>query len=199
MDAKGHPETLEEVVAKMGDCRRCTLAEGRHNIVFGVGAPNARVLFVGEAPGKNEDLQGEPFVGAAGKFLDELLGYAGLKREEIYIANVLKCRPPSNRDPLPDEINACAPFLRDQTWVINPEVIVTLGNYATKFILKTDRGITGLHGCQMQAGRFTVFPMFHPAAAIYDRTKRDDLIVDFQRLGKYLHGSDWVPPAPLEG
>ncbi|MEG2006947.1 MAG: uracil-DNA glycosylase, partial [Raoultibacter sp.] len=137
------PIALEELQAQVERCRRCALAEGRTQTVFGIGNPNARVLIVGEAPGKNEDLQGEPFVGAAGKYLNELLGYAGLVREDIFIANVLKCRPPDNRNPLPAEIETCTPFLREQTRTIDPDIIVTLGNFATKFILKTDRGITG--------------------------------------------------------
>jgi uracil-DNA glycosylase family 4 len=167
-------------------CHACMLGEGRTNLVFGVGDSHARVLIVGEAPGKNEDLQGEPFVGAAGQYLNELLELADLDRDQVYIANVLKCRPPGNRNPQPDEIQACAPFLREQTRTINPEFIVTLGNFATKFILKTDRGITGLHGKLQTAGRFKVFPVFHPAAAIYDRTKRSALEEDFRVLGRLL-------------
>ncbi len=178
--------TLDDVRADVAACRRCPLCDGRTNTVFGNGDPHARVLVVGEAPGKNEDKQGEPFVGAAGRNLSEFLEIAGLKREEIFIANVLKCRPPDNRDPRPDEICACAPFLREQTRLIDPEVIVTLGNFATKFILKTERGITSLHGQTFMAGRFKVFPMFHPAAAIYDRTKRPLIEGDFARLGEVL-------------
>ena len=159
-------------------------------MVFGVGARDAEVLFVGEGPGENEDLQGEPFVGAAGKYLDELLGYAGLNREDVYIANVLKCRPPGNRNPRPEEIEACAPFLREQTRTINPQVIITLGNFATKFILKTDRGITGLRGTVQKAGRFVVVPVFHPAAAIYDRSKRPLLEDDFRMIGRMLAGGE---------
>lgn len=171
----------------IGDCHRCPLGSaGRTQVVFGVGAPDAAVVLVGEAPGKNEDIQGEPFVGAAGQYLNELLGHAGLKREEIYIANVIKCRPPGNRDPEPVEIETCIPFLREQIRLIAPEVIVTLGNFATKFILKTETGITKLHGSPQQAGRFTVMPMYHPAAAIYDRSKRDSLAEDFTRIGDLL-------------
>lgn len=177
---------LEELDAQAHRCCACPLCEGRTNVVFGVGNPHARVLIVGEAPGKNEDLQGEPFVGAAGKYLDELLGYAGLTRDEVYIANVLKCRPPGNRDPRPEEIQLCTPFLREQTRTIDPEYIVTLGNFATKFILKTDRGITGLHGQLKQAGKFKVFPIFHPAAALYDVKKREALENDFVTLGELL-------------
>ena len=178
--------TLEEVEEQTHGCRLCPLWEGRTNLVFGVGNPHARVLFIGEAPGKNEDLQGEPFVGAAGQDLNRYLALAGLKREDVYIANILKCRPPSNRDPRPEEIQACTPYLRNQTRAINPEVIVTLGNFATKFVLKTEVGITRLHGRLQQAGRFKVMPLYHPAAAIYDRTKREALEQDFKTLGELL-------------
>lgn len=177
---------LELLFDQASRCRGCELWEGRTNLVFGVGNPQARVMIVGEAPGKNEDLQGEPFVGAAGKYLNELLGYAGLTREEVYIANVLKCRPPGNRNPRPEEIQACAYFLREQTRTINPSFIVTLGNFATKFILKTETGITRLHGTWQKAGRFNVFPVFHPAAALYDSTKREALMNDFTTLGELL-------------
>lgn len=177
---------LETLQAQAMACHACPLADGRTNVVFGTGNPQARVLIVGEAPGKNEDLQGVPFVGAAGQYLNELLAYAGLRREDVYIANVLKCRPPGNRNPLPSEIEVCTSFLREQTRTIDPLFIVTLGNFATKFILKTDRGITGLHGKLYQTGKFKVFPVFHPAAAIYDRRKRTDLEDDFATLGEYL-------------
>lgn len=177
---------LETLQAQAMACHACPLADGRTNVVFGTGNPQARVLIVGEAPGKNEDLQGVPFVGAAGQYLNELLAYAGLRREDVYIANVLKCRPPGNRNPLPSEIEVCTPFLREQTRTIDPLFIVTLGNFATKFILKTDRGITGLRGKLYQTGKFKVFPVFHPAAAIYDRRKRTDLEDDFATLGEYL-------------
>ena len=177
---------LEELRAQVQACRGCPLAEGRTNVVFGDGNPEARVMFIGEAPGKNEDLQGVPFVGAAGKYLDELLGFAGLRREEVYIANILKCRPPSNRDPRPEEIQLCTPYLREQTRTVDPEIIVTLGNFAPKFVLKTDRGITGLHGQLHQAGKFKVFPVFHPAAALYDSSKKVALEDDFTTLGKFL-------------
>ncbi len=180
-------KAIEEIARQAMACTKCGLSEGRTQVVFGVGNPHARVLIVGEAPGKNEDLQGEPFVGAAGKYLNELLAIAKLKREDVYIANVLKCRPPGNRDPLPAEIELCAPYLRDQTRSIAPEFIVTLGNFATKFILKTDVGITRLHGRLQQAGRFKVFPIYHPAAAIYDRSKREALEEDFRHLGELLN------------
>lgn len=179
---------LDELRKQVEGCHACPLADGRTQTVFGVGNPHARVLIVGEAPGKNEDLQGEPFVGAAGKNLNALLEIAGLTREEIFIANVLKCRPPGNRDPRVEEIQCCSPFLREQTRTINPEFIVTLGNFATKFILKTEKGITLLHGQLQQAGRFKVFPIYHPAAAIYDRKKQAALEEDFATLGRLLRG-----------
>ena len=124
---------LEEIEAVLGDCHLCQLYQSRHNIVFGVGNPRARVMFIGEAPGRNEDLQGEPFVGAAGEDLNGILSLAGLKREDVYIANVLKCRPPGNRNPRPEEVLACSPFLREQIRSIWPDIIVTLGNPATPF------------------------------------------------------------------
>lgn len=184
----GSPDKIQAIADEISVCNKCPLCEGRTNVVVGDGDPNARILIIGEAPGKNEDLQGRPFVGAAGKYLDELLSIAGIKREEVYIANVLKCRPPGNRDPKVEEIEMCAPYLREQTRAIDPEYIVTLGNFATKFILKTEVGITRLHGQLKQAGRFRVYPVFHPAAAIYDRTKRDALEQDFARLGELLKG-----------
>lgn len=177
---------LAEIREEVSTCKACSLCEGRTNVVFGEGNPYARVMIIGEAPGKNEDLQGKPFVGAAGKFLDELLEVAGLKREDVFIANVLKCRPPSNRNPKPEEIEACATFLRQQTQTISPDVIVTLGNFATQFILRTGVGITHLRGTVQSAGRFLVLPVFHPAAAIYDRSKRDVLLSDFERVGSLV-------------
>jgi len=180
--------TLEQLSAYIGECHRCALGDTRTTLVFGVGEPHARVMLVGEAPGKNEDLRGEPFVGAAGTFLDELLGVAGISRDQVYIANVLKCRPPGNRDPRPEEIERCTPFLREQVRIVSPEIIVTLGNFATRFVLKTDEPITRLRGALTTVGRFRVLPVYHPAAAIYDRSKRDVLIGDFGLLGRFLDG-----------
>lgn len=178
--------SLDEIRDSVRACRACELCNGRTNVVFGDGPEDARVLIVGEAPGKNEDEQGLPFVGAAGKYLNELLGYAGLSRDDVFIANVLKCRPPGNRDPRPEEIEQCADFLRGQTKLIDPEFIVTLGNFSTKFILKTEKGITRLHGQLHQTGKFKVFPVYHPAAAIYDRSKKEALEQDFETLGRLL-------------
>jgi len=187
--------SLEELRELVGDCHRCDLGCTRTTLVMGVGDPHARVMFIGEAPGKNEDLKGEPFVGAAGQLLDELLGHAGLLRSEVYIANVLKCRPPGNRDPEQVEIETCTPFLREQIRIIGPEILVTLGNFATKFVLKTDTGITRLRGTMQEVGRFAVLPIFHPAAAIYDRSKRDVLVADFELLGEFLRSTSTEKPA----
>lgn len=181
---------LDELRVQVDSCRRCPLCDGRTQTVFGVGNPHARVMFIGEAPGKNEDLQGEPFVGAAGHYLNELLGCAGLRREDVFIANVLKCRPPGNRDPRPEEIQTCTPYLREQTRTIDPEVLVTLGKFSTQFVLKTQVGITRLHGRVQRAGKFLVFPVFHPAAALYDGAKREALENDFVTLGQVLHQLD---------
>lgn len=184
---------LEEIRAVMGDCRLCELCQTRTNIVFGVGNPHARVMFVGEAPGRNEDLQGEPFVGRAGENLNSILSLAGLTRDEIYIANVLKCRPPGNRNPKPDEVLACSPFLREQIRSIWPDVIVTLGNPATHFVLKTETGITRLRGRFHQTGHFTVMPTFHPAAALRNPAWQELLEEDFRMLG------DWLARHPANG
>ena len=181
---------LDELRVQVESCRRCPLCDGRTQTVFGVGNPHARVMFIGEAPGKNEDLQGEPFVGAAGHYLNELLGCAGLRREDVCSANVLKCRPPGNRDPRPEEIQTCTPILREQTRTIAPEVLVTLGKFSTQFVLKTQVGITRLHGRVQRAGKFLVFPIFHPAAALYDGAKREALENDFVTLGQLLHQLD---------
>ena len=177
---------LSALKSEVESCRACPLCEGRKNVVFGFGDPCARVLVVGEAPGKNEDEKGEPFVGVAGKYLDELLNFAHLKREDVFIANVLKCRPPDNRNPRVLEIQACADYLREQTRIVNPDIIVTLGNFATKFILRTDVGITDMRGRVHKAGKFRVLPVFHPAAALYDSKKKDVLKADFELLGQLL-------------
>lgn len=178
--------SLEEIRSVMGDCRLCPLCETRSTIVFGVGNPRARVMFVGEAPGKNEDLQGEPFVGRAGENLNRILSLAGLAREDIYIANVLKCRPPANRNPKADEVLACSPFLREQIRSIWPDIIVTLGNPATHFVLKTEIGITKLRGRFHRMGHFLVMPTLHPAAALRNPAWQELLEADFRMLGAYL-------------
>ena len=161
---------LDRLRATAESCTDCRLSETRTNVVFGVGAPDAAVMIVGEAPGKNEDLQGEPFVGAAGRLLNTLLSEVGIDRDQVYIANVLKCRPPGNRDPRPDEIEACKGYLRRQLELIEPAVVVTLGNFATKLLLKTETGITKMRGRRYRWWRdIIVVPTFHPAAALRGR------------------------------
>jgi uracil-DNA glycosylase len=192
-------DTLSELEEHIGDCHRCPLGDTRTTLVFGVGRSDADIMFIGEAPGRNEDLKGEPFVGAAGMLLDELLASIGLHRSEVYIANILKCRPPGNRDPQQVEIETCTPFLREQVRLIDPTVIVTLGNFATRFVLKTSAGITGLRGSLHRAGRFTVLPIFHPAAALYDSTKRDVLFADFALIGEVLASHDEESREPVQG
>ena len=181
---------LESLRESIGDCCRCSLAETRTCLVFGVGNPNAELMFVGEAPGRNEDLRGEPFVGAAGRLLDELLASIGLVRDDVYIANVLKCRPPGNRDPRPDEIETCTPFLAAQIAAIAPKVIATLGNFATKYLLGTEKGITTLRGRLFHVDGRRVVPIFHPAAALYSPDKRDVLFEDFRRLRTVIDRAD---------
>ncbi|MDR1016547.1 MAG: uracil-DNA glycosylase [Coriobacteriales bacterium] len=178
--------TLEEVRLRLTDCRKCELCETRTNIVLGSGNPQAEVMLIGEAPGRNEDEGGLPFIGAAGKRLDMLLELSGLKREDIYIANLLKCRPPGNHDPTPFEVDMCADYLRDQVRAIWPKVIVTLGRFASQFILKTDMGITHLRGRSYVTGAFKVLPTFHPAASIYDQKKLPLLEHDFGMIKELL-------------
>lgn len=173
---------LDQIQAECASCEKCALGATRTNLVFGVGNPHAEIMFIGEGPGKNEDLKGEPFVGAAGQLLNQMLERIGISRDDIYIANILKCRPPNNRDPHPDEIEACTPWLRQQVASVHPTVLVTLGNFATKFILQTTTGITKLRGQVQVTGPFRVIPMFHPAAAIYDRSKVAALEADFDLL-----------------
>jgi DNA polymerase len=178
-------------------CTRCRLAATRTQVVFGVGNPSADLMFVGEAPGFHEDKQGFPFVGQAGKLLDQLLGGIGLRRDEIYIANVIKCRPPGNRDPLPDEIEACEGHLFRQVALIRPLVIATLGNFATKLLSGKPAGITRVHGTAQDVtigGRpVTLYPLYHPAAALYTPAMLKVLEGDFARLPDLL-GRRHEPP-----
>ena len=157
---------LEELAKRAAVCTACDLAGTRTRVVFGVGSPTADVMFVGEAPGFHEDQQGVPFVGAAGQLLDRLWGEIGIARDDVYIGNVLKCRPPDNRDPRPDEIEACGDYLRRQLTLIDPRVVVTLGNFATKLLLKRDVGITRLRGRVYPWWNRCLVPTFHPAAAL---------------------------------
>ena len=183
-------------------CTACRLAETRTNVVFGVGDPEARLMLVGEAPGKHEDLQGEPFVGAAGQLLDELLVEIGIERQDVYIANVLKCRPPGNRDPRDDEIDACKGYLREQIRLIHPDVVVTLGNFATKLLVPTDMGITRMRGRTVDwwLGA-TLIPTFHPAAALRGRPSVTELMrEDFALVSRVLEekASTVETPDPVQ-
>jgi len=157
---------LAEVAAQAAVCTRCALAQGRTKVVFGVGDPDADLMLVGEAPGYHEDQQGEPFVGPAGKLLDRLLAEIGRKRSQVYIANVLKCRPPGNRDPLQPEIDACSDYLRQQLALVDPKVVVTLGNFATRLLLKRDVGISRLRGQVYPWWNRYLVPTLHPAAVL---------------------------------
>lgn len=189
-DPKLAAEALRAEAEALVDCRRCALWEGRTQVVFGVGSPIADLMFVGEGPGFHEDRQGEPFVGQAGKLLTELLGSIGLTRGDVYIGNVVKCRPPGNRDPLPEEIEACAPFLFRQIEIIRPKVICTLGRHATKLIAGTEAPISAIHGKIKEvvvAGvPLIVFPCYHPAAALYTASNRAVLEQDFQKIPQLL-------------
>ena len=162
--------TLEIVAREAADCPKCRLAGSRTQVVFGVGHPNADLMFIGEAPGFHEDKQGEPFVGSAGQLLTTLLGNIGLKREQVYIANVLKCRPPGNRDPMPDEIEACKPWLKEQIDLINPRVIATLGNFSTQLLLGRKVGISKVRGQRFDWRGRILIPTFHPAALLRSGT-----------------------------
>lgn len=157
------------------------LAKTATNLVMGEGNLSAEVVFIGEAPGKNEDLQGRPFVGAAGKFLDEMLAHAGLKREDVYITNIVKYRPPNNRDPEPAEKEAFWPYLLRQLKVIQPKLIVTLGRHSMEYFLPSQR-ISDIHGQPKRNGDLVIMPLFHPAAALYNGSMRQTLIDDFMKI-----------------
>jgi uracil-DNA glycosylase len=184
--------SLAELERTASVCTRCPLARGRTNVVFGVGDPNADLMFVGEGPGAQEDLQGEPFVGRSGKLLDQLMQEElGFARDRCYIANVLKCRPPGNRDPLPDEIASCRPYLESQIELIDPKVVVTLGNFATKLLLDTKEGITRLRGRSYPFRRGRLVPTFHPAALL--RSGGDSVArmrADLVRAKRLLEGAE---------
>ena len=166
------PTELEAVAAEAAGCTRCRLHESRTQVVFGQGDPHADLMFVGEAPGFHEDRQGIPFVGPSGQLLNRLLEGIGLRRQEVYIANVVKSRPPGNRDPLPDEIAACRPWLDAQVRLVDPKVVVTLGNFAAKTLLETTTGITRLRGRTYPFQGRVLLPTFHPAAALHAQGRR---------------------------
>jgi uracil-DNA glycosylase family 4 len=181
---------FQELEAEALACTACRLAEGRTHVVFGDGNPQAEVVFVGEAPGQREDELGLPFVGPSGRLLDRLLGEIGLQRGDVYIGNVVKCRPPNNRDPRPDEIEACKGYLREQLRLIDPKVVVTLGNFSSKLLLNTETGITRLRGTAYQWwGRFLI-PTFHPAAALRGSAQvLTDMQYDFSLVAAAIAGN----------
>lgn len=181
---------MKELREKVESCQKCDLYKDTNNAVFGEGDDNADILLIGEAPGYWEDKKGRPFVGKAGKFLDEMLEAFSMKREDIYIANILKHRPPKNRDPTTEEIEACTPYLDKQIELINPEIIVTLGNFATKYILRKYnlqdkiKGISKLHGKVFYVtnllNKIKIIPIYHPAVAVYNANMKDTLKKDFK-------------------
>ncbi len=169
----------------MVSCHACDLAQHRMHVVPGEGADDAAIIFIGEAPGYNEDREGRPFVGAAGAFLDELLSSIGLTRQDVYITNVIKCRPPGNRDPLPGEIGACKPWLDRQIEAIHPKVVVTLGRVSLSRFLPND-SIGKVHGKARHVGDIVCFPMYHPAAALHQGSLRSTIEADMRRLPQVL-------------
>jgi uracil-DNA glycosylase len=201
MDAAARREALVEVYNQASVCELCPLAETRNTVVFGAGNADADLMFVGEAPGAEEDRQGLPFVGRAGGFLTELLEGIGLKREDVFIANVLKCRPPGNRDPQGEEIDACRPYLERQVELIEPRVIGTLGNFSTKLLTGSPTGITRVRGTAQEhvMGGQPVYllPLFHPAAGLRTPAVADQLRQDFQLIPELLERALPEGPQPL--
>ena len=187
-------ESLEDIKKEILQCKKCSLQETRTNVVAGEGNSKADIVFIGEAPGFNEDKTGHPFCGAAGKILDELLNSVGLKREEIFITNILKCRPPHNRNPNSEEIKACSPYLEKQIKIINPKIICTLGNYATSFIFEKYgiksklQGISKIHGKIFEVKNLVqdikIIPLYHPAVATYNPNMKSLLLDDFKILSR---------------
>ncbi|MEX0786477.1 MAG: uracil-DNA glycosylase [Dehalococcoidia bacterium] len=176
---------LRELGEQISGCPQCALSQTRTHAVPGDGNPNADIVFIGEGPGFHEDQQALPFVGPAGKFLDELLASIGLNRKDVYICNVIKCRPPNNRDPLPGEIEACAPWLEQQLAIIQPRVIVTLGRVSMSRYFQ-GQSIGRIHGQSKRAGDVTIVPMYHPAAALHQASLRRTIQEDFQKLPAIL-------------
>jgi len=189
---KGQPalrqETLHEVRTDLGDCQRCRLCQGRKSIVFGVGSTRADLVIVGEAPGRDEDIQGEPFVGRAGKLLNKMLVAIGLSREEVYICNVIKCRPPENRDPLPDEVVSCEPFLIRQLRAIQPKAILAMGRFAAQTLLRTEEKISKIRGQFREYQGIPVMPTYHPAYLLRNPGQRRPVWEDLQKVQKLLSG-----------
>ncbi len=176
----------EELKAICGKCRNCSLCEQRHHVVFGVGNEEAEVMLIGEGPGENEDLQGEPFVGAAGHLLDDMLEIIGLDRTQVYITNVVKCRPPHNRDPLSVEQDACIGYLRNQVALIRPKIIVCLGRIAAMRLIRPDFKITREHGQWTEKGGVQMMAIYHPSALLRDPDKRPETFEDLKELQRMI-------------
>lgn len=174
--------TWDELKKTCAECEKCELCKTRTNCVFGTGNENADVLFVGEAPGEQEDLSGVPFVGRAGKLLDKFLYAVDIDRDKVYIANILKCRPPKNRDPLPAEEDACIDYLRQQVALINPKVIVCLGRISAMRLIKPDFKITQEHGQWFKKGNYLMTAVYHPAAVLRDPRKKEDMLEDMKKI-----------------
>ena len=181
-------ESLEQIRADLGDCRRCPLAGTRKQLVFGVGNPQARLVLVGEAPGREEDERGEPFVGEAGRLLDKILLAMGLSRDEVYICNVLKCRPPDNRDPEPAEIACCEPFLVRQLAAIRPQVIIALGRFAIQTLLRSKAPISRLRGTWHEYQGIPLMPTYHPAYLLRNPIGKREVWADMQQVMRRLNG-----------
>ena len=179
-------DAWNELEGRCKDYMSCSLGKTRTNLVFGVGNREADLMFVGEAPGQAEDEQGIPFVGAAGKLLDRYLFAVGIPRESVYIANILKCRPPMNRDPLPEEEDACIGYLRDQVKLIQPKIIVCLGRISAMRLIKPDFRITREHGQFIRKGGVLMTAVYHPAALLRDSAKKEDMLVDFEKIKEQL-------------
>ena len=195
---KDKREKLKSFFYKINNCRQCGLHEDRTRFVFGSGNAAAELMFLGEAPVKNEDLPGLPFVGRAGKILDDLLGSISMNRKEVFIANVLKCRPPGNRDPVTDEINTCKEYLFEQINIINPKIICTLGKYSTQLILDTSHGITGLRGKVFHRSGRIILPINHPAAVLYNPSRIEILQNDFLRIKNLIDSENKTEPSSVD-
>lgn len=180
------PRTLEQVRGELGDCTRCKLHQGRTTLVFGVGRPDADLMFVGEAPGRDEDQQGEPFVGPAGQLLTKIIEAIGLTRDQVYIANVIKCRPPQNRNPELDEVQTCAPFLFQQLDVIRPRVVVALGAFAVRTLLRSEQSISRLRGQVFDYRGAKLVPTFHPAFLLRSPDRKRDVWEDMKKVRALL-------------
>ncbi len=179
-------KTLEEIRAEIGECTRCRLCEERTHIVFGVGNPDAPLMFIGEGPGRDEDIQGEPFVGRAGQLLTKIIEAMGMKRSDVYIGNIVKCRPPENRAPLPDEIATCIPFLHQQIESIQPKVIVCLGSVAFQALLQTEQKITKMRGQWQEYQGIKVMPTYHPAYLLRNPNDKRLVWEDMKKVRDYL-------------